>query len=58
MVLLVPALLIWRLFTPVGGARQSGSAPLLQECDARRSAQPTAISAARQAPADALPQRH
>lgn len=48
-VLLVPALLMWLLFTLVGGAWQSGSALLLQERDALRSVLPAAISDAQQA---------
>lgn len=48
-VLLVPALLMWLLFTLVGGAWQSGSAMLLQEREALRSALPAAISDAQQA---------
>lgn len=47
--LLVPALLMWLLFTLVGSAWQSGSALLLQERDALRTALPAAISEAQQA---------
>lgn len=48
-VLLVPALLMWLLFTLVGSAWQSSSALLLQERDALKSVLPAAISEAQQA---------
>lgn len=48
-VLLVPVLLVWLLFTVVGGAWQSGSALQQQQRDSLQSALPTAISDAREA---------
>lgn len=48
-ILLVPALLMWLLFTLIGSAWQSGSALLVQEREALQSALPSAIRDAQHA---------